>query len=242
MKQTTGLARILGIGVISALSFFGIESRVNAGEGYGQILGKTLQAQSGYNPSVVMFTESVTMAQEREDQLNNAATKAAASRDLEAINKAKEELQEERLRLIRVQNELKNAEETKTKMQKRDPYNLRKKLAFTCNSRADLNNNGGIDLTEFQGVKNTFYENEPIMLYVTGFENKKMKPVLYNPQGKIVYTREETPKSSIWISLDGEELETILKQSGIGSYKAVVYIDDKLEATHEFEILPRPKN
>lgn len=135
------------------------------------------------------------------------------------------------------------------KLQKsRDPHGLEDKIVFTANRWIDLNENGYIDWSEFQGVKNSFEEGDDLKVIVhnTYQDAKQVRLKIYGPNGEVILNA--SPKSKLapndlfWAGNDSDAVfRSIFKNAGAGSYKAVVYFDDQSVATQDFEIKRNPR-
>lgn len=111
---------------------------------------------------------------------------------------------------------------------------------FTCNYWKDFNENGITDSFEFVGVKNKFKKNERMVLVCYEMRGKECEYKIYSPSGEEIYkTKIELPNYPVTNRCGGEGdlMEGLLKKSGVGNYKAVLYIDGKLNGMCEFEIV-----
>jgi hypothetical protein len=126
---------------------------------------------------------------------------------------------------------------------------LEDKIAFTINRWIDINNNKLVDPGEFQGLKNNFDDGEDLKLIVHNIysDEKKVRVTLYGPEGNILINSEPQykipPNSYLWLNKEVEDaFKKIFTVGGPGSYKAVIYFNKELVATHDFEIRRKNNN
>ena len=111
---------------------------------------------------------------------------------------------------------------------------------FAANYYKDFNENGYIGPKEYVGIKDTFRDDENIIL--VHYDNRNLKSELkmevYGPSGEIIYTwKKDVHKSPVI-----ENLNWTYGEEGYGNYKAVWKLDGKYDGSTEFEIVPSLKN
>jgi hypothetical protein len=91
-------------------------------------------------------------------------------------------------------------------------------------------------------VKDRFKEGEmmKIVVNINNYKEKNCRLEIWGPKGEKVYDNETDVSYDITrIGAEGPKAnwtKELLEKGGVGSYKAITYIDGKYVASHDFEI------
>ncbi len=124
-----------------------------------------------------------------------------------------------------------------------DIYENKIVTTFTCNWAKDFDGNG-LDFKDFQNIKRSFYEREPI-LFVMGYTTESIGSwqlnVYESATGQLVYNNSGDAKSGAQIITS--EVDKLKLIPGIYIYNFTFSIkDEKYSKSEKFEILPTKKD
>ncbi|MCX6749489.1 MAG: hypothetical protein NTW17_01950 [Candidatus Pacearchaeota archaeon] len=118
-------------------------------------------------------------------------------------------------------------------------------LVFAANYRRDFNNDMSVDLNEFVGVKNRFYDTESILLVLyspesQGEAQREIRWKIYSPNGtKLAEDSVTTAAGEIEIGANPDFASYLLRTGGYGNY-VIVWSSQGMTETNQFEIAPAP--
>jgi hypothetical protein len=254
LKSCGGLVNLLLSSVLGAGLLMGNTARADS---FSRILGTSLE-NAGYSDSGNYFksvadNEDAYQAKKKLEELKEIEEKRLK---LEEENKKAREAKEIEAARIKSQQQRKvnysqpRAEEPRAPIEAKRSLEdeLSSKIIFTFNRWIDLNEDQQFEYNELQGVKNSFTEGEELHIIIQNqyTSSKFVRHVIYGPAGDKLCDWETifNPKMSSGIFKDDRDshFKPIFTRGGVGSYKAAVYFDNKLVATHDFEIKSKSNN